>query len=125
MKKEILLIDDDAEEHELFCMAIEKYNHHISCKHATNCNEGLKLALAEHPDIIFLDYNMPVINGYECLKHIKGYSSLKELPVYMYSASSVSSEYKNLCIEAGAKGWINKPQDLESYHRLFCRIHYL
>jgi len=60
--------------------------------------------------LIFLDVNMPKMNGIDCLKELKKADNLKKIPVLMYSTSSFS-EYKKECFENGALSYIVKPDD--------------
>jgi CheY-like chemotaxis protein len=122
LKKTVLLIDDDKEEYELFCIALEKYNQNISCTYTQDCSTSFNAVKDEHFDCIFLDFNLPVLNGFECLKKIKKNPTTKNIPVYMYSASKVDKSVENLCLQTGALRWIRKPQDLKGYHRLFDEI---
>lgn len=118
----VLLIDDDPEEFELFCMSLENYDRRISCKHVTSCDNIEDTLQKEEPHIIFLDFNMPGVNGYECLKNIKNNPAAKDISVYMFSASEIGYLYKDKCLEAGAKGWISKPKRIEGYIKVFERV---
>lgn len=118
-KKTVLLIDDDREEYELFCQALEQYNKNISCVHTYDCYACYNSVKDQKFDCIFLDYNMPVVNGFECLKKIKENPVLKDVPLYMFSASDVDKCIKELCIENGAIQWIEKPRSLQGYNTVF------
>ena len=71
MKKTVLLVDDDLEEHEIFGQALKKFNSDIEFISAMNGKHALKFLKQELPDWIFLDVNMPVMNGIETLYAIK------------------------------------------------------
>ncbi|MCD9018233.1 response regulator [Parachryseolinea silvisoli] len=60
------------------------------------------------PDVIFLDWNMPVKNGFQCLKEIKQHPRLKDIPVVMISTSSENS-VSRATLEGGAFQYIQKP----------------
>ena len=60
------------------------------------------------PDVIFLDWNMPVKNGFQCLQEIKQHSQLKDIPVVMISTSSENS-INRATREGGAFRYIQKP----------------
>ncbi|MFC1763602.1 response regulator transcription factor [Planctomycetota bacterium] len=53
---------------------------------ACNGKEGLDVAASEHPDLILLDTNMPIMNGHEMLKHLRANAELKHIPVIMLTA---------------------------------------
>jgi DNA-binding response OmpR family regulator len=115
MKRTVLLVDDDKDEYEFFCHALERYNQNVSCIHAYECNEIENLVKGKEIHWVFLDFNMPKLNGYQCLNEIKKISALQNAAVYMFSASNISEEIKNLCIEAGTVKWIIKLGDYQGY----------
>jgi CheY-like chemotaxis protein len=59
------------------------------------------------PDVLFLDYNMPRKNGFECLSEIKSSPVLKTLPVIMYS-TYVHDDVADMLYERGAHYYIRK-----------------
>src|SRR5204863_3105714 len=92
----ILIVDDDPEDISLFCEAIHEIDSFFKCIAAKNGNEALQLLskLAKLPDYIFLDINMPGMNGFECLSEIKKNPKLENIPVVMHS-STLSKEEIN------------------------------
>lgn len=72
---------------------------------AVNGLDALRIAKAERPDIVFLDLEMPVMNGIECCRFIKSDISLKDIPVVIVTASSKKDE----CFKAGCDSYVNKP----------------
>ena len=86
--RSILLIDDDTEDQEVFIDAIQEVDPLILCRCANDAEEALKQLSEEiiiRPDILFIDLNMPKINGKQLLKEIKKSDHLKGIPVVMYS----------------------------------------
>lgn len=61
----------------------------------------------ERPDCIFLDLNMPLLNGIEALKRIKMNTDFENIPVFILSTSKSSHEEDNL-LSLGAKGFYTK-----------------
>src|SRR3954469_21538439 len=101
--KTILLIDDDSEEHELFSEALKRYNSNIICLTAFNCWKGYELAQQKKPDVIFVDMNLPGLDGMACLRKLKNTYSLKYVTVYMYSGGAVTDKDITTALEEGAK----------------------
>ena len=107
----ILFVDDDVEEFEIFCEALKTFNTVCKCLHVYDGQEAFDLLnnkLTILPDYIFLDINMPVMNGMECLQKIKAEPKLRDIPVIVYSTTSNPFEmgiYRNL----GAAEFIVKP----------------
>ena len=106
-----MVVDDDCDDTELFAEAIESVDASVSCLNASDGREALdklKSKIFERPDIIFLDINMPIMNGWEFLSRLKGSEGLKEIPVIMYSTSSKSSDI-NTAMSSGALCFFTKP----------------
>jgi PAS domain S-box-containing protein len=61
-----------------------------------------------HPDIIFMDIQMPVMNGYEATKEIRNLKSGQDIPIIALTAGTEKEE-KDKCIEAGMNDYIAKP----------------
>jgi len=83
------LIDDDEDDREFFAMAVEEVGREVELRSSGDPVEALEvLAKADiHPDIIFLDLNMPRIDGWECLKHLREMPHLIKVPIVIYSTS--------------------------------------
>lgn len=84
------LIDDDAEDHEIFMMALEDIGRPINCVTASDAEEAISRLQQDDtflPDYIFLDLSMPCINGKECLAEIKKINRVSHIPVVIYSTS--------------------------------------
>lgn len=107
-----LLIDDDADDQDIFIMATESLDILIEVQTAINGVEGLeKLNTPVLPDYIFLDLNMPRMNGKEFLKEIKRLPVLKEIPVFIYTTSSAEHD-KEQTLALGAFDFITKPSSI-------------
>jgi CheY-like chemotaxis protein len=111
-KKTIILADDDRDDIEMFCEVLETVNENMHCICAENGDRTLKLLneINEKPDLIFLDINMPVMNGWECLKFIKSNTDYKDIPVIMISTSSYKNDMDKAS-DLGAVGYFVKPND--------------
>jgi CheY-like chemotaxis protein len=97
----ILNVDDDNEDIEIFCEAVRDIDPSILCLVAKSAEEALQILHSEIdlPSYIFLDINMPKIDGNTCLREIKKDSRLRKIPVIMYSTFSRRSDievYKKL-----------------------------
>jgi CheY-like chemotaxis protein len=104
----ILYIDDDSEDHELFSEAVTEINCSYQCISAFSGREGLKMLNSLRPDQIFLDLNMPEMNGKEVLTHIRAEKKLACIPVIIFSTSISAVEVRELT-HRGATRCIVKP----------------
>jgi CheY-like chemotaxis protein len=112
--KRCLLIDDDHDDQLLFSLAIKELSKTIHLSYADSAIialEKLQEDTASVPDLIFLDLNIPGINGFECLARLKENDKLSHIPVVIYSTSSRAEDVvktKNL----GAFAFITKPNHI-------------
>ncbi|MGV3529894.1 MAG: response regulator [Flavisolibacter sp.] len=118
------LIDNDPEDQEIFCLALEEITASVHCRTAGSGPEALKLLNGEPaytPDFIFIDMNMPLMDGRECLTEVKKLSWLNEVPVYMYSTDAnprIVGEMKEL----GAKDLLIKPGSFKLLKEMLARL---
>lgn len=110
MEYNILLIDDDVDEFILLASA-KKYFPEISFHYAKNAETGLSFIENKKPDLVFLDINMPGIDGFECLRLIRKNVLSHDLPVILYSTGLCEDSQKK-AIEMGASGCMQKPVSL-------------
>jgi CheY-like chemotaxis protein len=106
----VFLIDDDMDDQKFFALAVAQIQTPIFCDFANNGLEALKKLRTEPdyvPDFIFIDIDMPVMNGIECLNQIKKIKLLSNVPLYIYSSSADPHIIKS-CITLGATGVIKK-----------------
>lgn len=74
---------------------------------------GLEMANEHKPDLILLDINLPGINGYEVLNHLRQRDSSREKPIIAISANAMPKDVKK-GLEAGFDGYITKPIDVKA-----------
>lgn len=93
----ILNVDDDEEDIEIFCDAIREIDPSIICLVAKSAEEALKILNSDLdlPEYIFLDINMPKVDGNTCLAQIKKDKRLNRIPVIMYSTHTRKSDIEN------------------------------
>jgi len=84
----ILYVDDDVEDIEIFAEAVKEFDGTIQCMVAENGKKAMDILHSDLlPDMIFLDINMPVINGRVILAEIRKDKKFNEIPVVMYSTT--------------------------------------
>ena len=111
-KYKVYLIDDDEDEYLLFQQAIAELNIDVEIRYINNCSEMLDLLDKGHiPDLLFLDLNMPVIGGRECIKKIR--EKLKDkLSIIIYSTSKYPPDVDGTRLD-GANLYVIKPNSFE------------
>ena len=108
-----MIIDDDADDRFFFNEVVTKTLGSIACIEAEGCEEAIEIlrTAVQLPHYIFLDINMPRLDGRDCLKQLKKDASLKHIPVIMYStyfSKETIKEFRTL----GASSYLNKPTDI-------------
>jgi CheY-like chemotaxis protein len=86
----IMIIDDDADDRMLFEEALSEIDNSLNFVPASSCEmamEQLDVPVEYLPQFIFLDLNMPSMNGWQCLSKIRKMEHLKNVPVIIYSTS--------------------------------------
>lgn len=114
MQKYIFLVDDDEDEFEIFTDVLKEIGLLLfKCTHVITPELALqKLSMREGiPDYIFLDLNMPRINGLNCLTEIRKMPHLDHSKVIIYS-NGVNEDICNRAITLGAHACIKKPASI-------------
>lgn len=108
------LIDDDSDDLEFFCEAVDTIDKSIICIKTTNSEMALSSFVhldVPVPDLIFLDLNMPVVDGRTFLKEIKLVKPYSSVPIIIYSTSSNPRD-KEETLGLGAADFIIKPNSM-------------
>lgn len=118
---EILLLEDEPSDAYLVKMALKEAKVLANLHHAVDGREGLdflnrteKYADAPRPDLIFLDLNMPRMNGCEFLTAIKADQRFNSIPVVVLTTSDLEKDV--ICsYQLGASGYVTKPMDIQQF----------
>lgn len=113
----ILCVDDDPEDLEMFREAVQSIKPEANCLLAEDATNALKFLQDATilPDIVFLDINMPGMNGIQLLKHLQTIPEFRNIPVVMYSTSLNHTDY-NDSLRYGAVGFIQKANTLKDMY---------
>ena len=110
----ILYADDDVDDRELLTEAFQKIDPSISCRTVSDGREAIETLnqITYLPDFIFLDINMPIMDGKDCLVELKKDSRLKVIPVIIFS-TTIDQDEINRCYRLGASSYLKKPNSFE------------
>ena len=75
---------------------------------AVTGEDGVKLAHSERPDLILMDIQLPIIDGYEATRRIKGSAELKSIPIIAVTSYALSGDQAK-ARGAGCDGYVSKP----------------
>src|SRR5512136_722898 len=106
MGKKILTIDDSKTVRTIISKHLSQFS--VGMLEAENGEEGVACARAGAPDLILLDYNMPVMDGYHTLVELKTDPGLKSIPVVMVTTET-SKEMVIKLLKLGLNDYIAKP----------------
>jgi CheY-like chemotaxis protein len=110
-QKTLFIIDDDEDDQLFLHEAMNDLNIPIDCYYANNGELALQQLRNEEipvPDFIFLDLNMPKLNGKECLVEIKKLPKYAEVPIIIYTTSSNQRDKQEI-MQLGAHYFLTKP----------------
>ena len=107
--KKILVVEDN-EKNMYLIWFILKNNYEVI--KAVTGEEGVALAIQERPDLIFMDIQLPDIDGLEATKRIRKSESGKNIPIIAVTSFAMSGDRERL-IKGGCTGYIEKPINLE------------
>ncbi|RYY18482.1 MAG: response regulator [Chitinophagaceae bacterium] len=110
----ILLIDDDVDDQEIFEAALQSAS--VSVQYQSISSAELALAQLNsgqiNPDIIFLDLNMPVMDGRRFLTEVKKMEALRPIPIVVISTASHPETIFNVK-KLGAAAFVTKPNSFD------------
>ncbi len=108
-----LYIEDDPASLQLM-RAIFERQQKSALVDALNAEFGLELARSRHPDVIFMDINLPGMDGYEALKILKADATTQDIPVIAISAGAMQKDIER-GLAAGFSDYLVKPLDLNHF----------
>lgn len=108
LPKTCFLIDDD--DRDIFQFALEQLDSGVNCVTANNGMVAIERLRSGqlNPDYIFLDLNMPILTGRECLIEIRKIYQFQKTPVVIYTTTSVPKDKEDL-MKLDATWFITKP----------------
>jgi CheY-like chemotaxis protein len=116
LSNRILLVDDDEDDQLIFLSVVKKVRPALNCTTAWNGIDAMN-RLSEGnplPEIVFLDLNMPLMNGHQFLAEAMKDPNLREIPIVVLSTSShFQTQQKTL--ELGASHFLTKPSSLAEW----------
>ncbi len=106
MSKTILTVDDSRTMREMLLLALEDAGYHVL--QAEDGIRGLEVLQDKRADVIITDINMPRLDGFGFIEHVRRDTSHRAVPILVLTTES-DAEKKSRARSAGATGWIVKP----------------
>jgi len=112
MKKTVLLIEDNAQNSYLTTFLLESQGFAVAS--ASDGAAGIKLAQQALPDLILLDIQLPMMDGYAVARALRAIESLKLTPIVAVTSYAMVGD-REKCLAAGCNGYIEKPINPETF----------
>lgn len=112
MTPRILYIEDN--EQNLYLVTFILQAHGWTVLQARSGEEGLVLAEREHPNLILLDIQLPVMDGYEIARRLRLLPELKRTPMVALTSYAMMGD-REKALESGCDGYIEKPINPDTF----------
>lgn len=112
----ILVVDDGVTNRKLISLALSRIG--LETVTAENGQIAVNLAMRETFDLILMDMQMPVMDGYEATRILRERGV--QLPIIAVTANAMLGEEKK-CLDAGCSGYLAKPIDLDKLHQMLVK----
>lgn len=106
MSKRILIIEDQEDNRAILRDLLSQAGYALI--EAADGEEGVELAQSERPDLILMDIQLPLIDGYEATRRIKAKPELKSIPIIAVTSYALSGDEAK-ARAAGCDGYVTKP----------------
>lgn len=110
--KKILVIEDNEKNLYMMKFLLEYKKYQVVT--ATDGIEGVKMAIKEKPDLILMDIQLPLLDGYKATKKIKLNKELSHIPIIAVTSFAMIGD-KEKTLKVGCNGYIEKPIDPETF----------
>jgi two-component system cell cycle response regulator DivK len=105
----ILLVEDNEMNRDMLSRRLIRNGYEVVI--AVDGQQGVDMALAEHPDLILMDMSLPVIDGWEATRRIKGEGATARIPVIALTAHAMAGD-REKAIEVGCDDYDTKPVEI-------------
>jgi two-component system, cell cycle response regulator DivK len=106
MSTRILIVEDQEDNRQILRDLLGSVGFEIV--EAGNGQEALEVAAAEHPDLVLMDIQMPLMDGYEATRRFKNDPALRAIPVIVVTSYALSGD-EDKAKAAGCDGYVTKP----------------
>ena len=115
VKGKVLIVDDDDTTLVMLKVRLKKVDGY-QVELASNGKQGVELAVEKNPNLILLDWDMPIMTGVEALKELQLQRKTAEIPVIMLTARGKMADVE-MALALGAVDYVTKPVDFTELSR--------
>jgi CheY-like chemotaxis protein len=105
----ILLVEDNEMNRDMLSRRLTRRGYEVLI--AVDGQQGLDVAIAEKPELILLDMSLPILDGWEVARRLKGDEAMRPIPVIALTAHAMAGD-RERAIEAGCDDYDTKPVEL-------------
>jgi two-component system cell cycle response regulator DivK len=105
----ILLVEDNEMNRDMLSRRLVRNGHEVLI--AIDGKQGVDMALSQLPDLILMDMSLPVIDGWEATRRIKGNDATRKIPVIALTAHAMAGD-REKAMEAGCEDYDTKPIEI-------------
>jgi two-component system, cell cycle response regulator DivK len=105
----ILLVEDNEMNRDMLSRRLKRNGYDVVI--ATDGQQGVDMAASEAPDLILMDMSLPVIDGWEATRRVKGNEVTRRIPVIALTAHAMAGD-REKAIEAGCDDYDTKPVEI-------------
>ena len=106
----ILLVEDNEMNRDMLSRRLQRKGYDVMI--AVDGEAGVKMAASERPDLILMDMSLPVLDGWEATRRLKGMPETAAIPVIALTAHVMAGD-RDKAVEAGCDDYDSKPVDFE------------
>lgn len=117
----IILVAEDTDDIRLMIRVMLENKGHCVVE-AANGREAVELAISENPDVILMDLSMPVMDGIEATKQLRGRLETYRMPIIAVTAHCADSAWRARAIAAGCTECVSKPVNFKWLDHLIDRV---
>jgi len=110
MSEKVLLVEDNPQNRYLVTFLLEKNGYEVIS--AEDGETAVEMAMQQVPDLILMDVQLPLLDGYEATRRIKADERTKHIPLVALTAHSMKGD-RGKALAAGCDEYITKPVDAE------------
>lgn len=119
MAKTILMVEDNEMNRDALSRRLRRSGFEVVI--AENGQQGVEMARTSQPDLILMDLGLPILNGWEATRQLKGELPTQHIPIIALTAHAMNGDYQQ-ALDAGANDYDTKPVE---YTRLLDKINSL
>ena len=105
----ILLVEDNDMNRDMLSRRLVRNGYQVLL--AMDGQQGVDMALSEHPDLILMDMSLPVIDGWEATRRIKANDATRRIPVIALTAHAMAGD-REKAMEVGCDDYDTKPVEI-------------